>query len=317
MGLNTKCDVHGSAHPDFMCPDKSKGRKWAMLCRLKVRAFNDPGWRWERKLDGCRMRVYIYQDRTVLTARSGADKTDQFPELRFRLPTHVNSCALDGEVVSAHGLSFQDFNQRRMNRQDNVEESAKEMPAVFVAFDILAKDNDEVWRLPFVERRKILEDTLPASMDLGPVRVPVQFAGGVALFRAAVANGWEGVVGKRLDQPYMPGKRAWFKVKVWQEDVFGVSGWDDGKGRRAGMAGSFYLEDPRDGRYVGKVGTGFSAAELARLTELVRTSEEPVWFRVKFVERTNSGMLRFPVYLGLAPTRGPTARIQALRTDGE
>ncbi len=274
--------------------------KWAMLCKLKVAAFTDPRWRWERKLDGDRVRVTIAPDFTFLTARSGTDKTALFPELRNLVYDQQATAVLDCEVVSRDGLSFQDWNQRRINRKDDVERMSVELPGKLMAFDVLSICGEDLARLPLERRRAILVDMRLRRLNSNRIEVVPQFEDGVALFERAKAEGWEGVVGKCLDDTYMPGRRAWVKVKVWQRGVFRVVGWDNGKGKREGVAGCFYLEDCKTHRHVGKVGTGFTDAGLDRLTALVRDSDRPVYFKIKYVEVTNDGLLRFPVYQGLA-----------------
>jgi ATP-dependent DNA ligase len=295
--------------------------KWAMLCKLKVEPFNDPNWKWERKLDGDRMSVLVTDNgSTSLLSRSGVDKTAQFPEIRLTLAQSLGPAVFDGEVVSADGLSFQEFNQRRMNRKDDIERMAVELPAMFVAFDCLMVGGRDIGRLPFAERRKALEDTLPAALRIGPVRVPAQFDNGVALFERANELKWEGVVGKDMRQAYMPGKRAWVKVKRWLEGEFWVVGFTAGTGKRSDRFGSLMLAtwDAETGDFtrVAECGTGMDEAELERL-DSVRcgmrmelghvvlkawpTPEGPgpgLKVRVKYVEVTNAGSLRFPVYLG-------------------
>jgi len=290
--------------------------RWAMLCRLRVEAFNDPDWTWERKLDGDRMSVLVTDNGTTsLLARSGASKTDQFPEIRLDLPPESRPAMFDGEVVSAQGLGFQEFNQRRMNRQRDIESFARELPAMYVAFDCLMVGGRDIGHLPLAERRRALEAALPASMDIGPVRVPAQFRDGVALFEKANELKWEGVVGKRLDEPYMPHRRNWVKVKRWLEGTFNCVGYTLGCGRRERLFGALVVQSD-DGKLKAEVGTGFDDATLASLLEYMRGRSksmilaggampapvgvwvEPFRVRVKYVEVTNAGSLRFPVYLG-------------------
>jgi len=275
--------------------------KWAMLCKLKTEAFDDKAWVWQRKHDGLRMRADIDAKAGVrLTARSGADKTATFPEivqaLAFTVDWGACPMTLDGEVVSADGLGFQDGIQPRVNLETGIDEAAERLPARYVAFDLLRAYGIDYSLNVLSFRRGMLDIARPPCCGR-----PWSSDSGLWLFETAKAEGWEGVVGKRLDEPYMPHKRKWLKVKVWVgedgSEVFKVVGWDDGRGRRLGMAGSFHLED-RNG-YVGHVGTGFDAAKLKNLSELVKTANYQVYFKVKYLERTNAGRLRLPVYLGL------------------
>lgn len=295
--------------------------RWAMLCKLKAEPFDDPGWVWQRKYDGCRMRVDIdVQNGIALTARSGADKTAQFPDVVQALALTVDwgACPmeLDGELVSANGLGFQEFSQRRMNRTNDVELVAKELPAKYVVFDVMLAYDEMCREQPLRSRLALLARVRPGWCEL-----PEWSASGTELFGLAKAKGWEGVVGKRLDEPYMPGRRAWVKVKVWRKPgVFAVTGFTRGTGRRAVRFGALMLgRMESDGLiyHVGDCGTGLTDAELDRLDGLRRTTlpycrmalgesvaetyDGPglARVRVKFVEETNAGSLRFPVYLSL------------------
>jgi bifunctional non-homologous end joining protein LigD len=274
------------------------------LCKLAVAPHNKEGWVWERKYDGVRMVVTI-DGGVHLQARSGTDKTAQFPELvEWGLTNRC--CILDGEVVSATNLTFQQFAQRRVNRTSDIAEAARKWPAIFVAFDIIEVGGKSIAHYPLSRRLDAMHDLIYYSPT---IIHPEWSRSGTSLFATAQRQGWEGVVGKRLDEPYQFGKRAWLKVKVWQEGVYLVSGFTQGKGKRGGywedgavqMAGSFQLSDQDTGEPVGSVGTGFSSDELKSLTRLVK--EHPtntIRFRVKYVEKTNSGQLRFPVYIGIA-----------------
>ncbi len=293
-----------------------KDNRWAMLCKLRVQAFNDPLWRWERKLDGCRMRVDIDEHMGIgLTARSGADKTAQFPDVVQAIALTCKwehaPMILDGELVSAAGLSFQEFNQRRMNRTEDIARIAVELPASLVLFDVLSAGGRDMEPLALSDRLEVLANVRPAWCKL-----PEASADGIALFERAKAEGWEGVVGKRLDEPYMPHRRNWVKVKSWIEQTFWCTGFSygiEGKtGKRFGKVGAIALAEEGT-RRVSMCGTGpmFSDANLEKLTARCKANQvtdayEPgvhglrvPWLvRIKYCERTNEGSLRFPVYLG-------------------
>ncbi len=296
----------------------TKNNRWAQLCALKVKAFNDPRWRWERKLDGDRMSVLVTDNgSTSLLSRSGVDKTDKFPEIRLVVPESARPMMLDGEVVSATGLSFQEWNQRRMNRKSGIGEIARELPGKFVAFDILMVGGKDLGGNHLVSRRDWLE-------KVAPCEITEQVEDGVALFERAKAEGWEGVVGKDLSLPYQPHRRTWVKVKVWLEPrEYYVVGFTEGTGKRKGQFGALMIgkglgcyDGVSQFEYVCDVGTGLTDAELARLDVLRR--EMPAYrglefgqrvleeyatgpllrVMVKAVEKTNDGKLRFPVYCG-------------------
>jgi len=291
-----------------------------MLCRLMAEPFDRPGWRWERKWDGVRMIASVGRRGTELQARSGTVKTAQLPELQFELPDCVkHNATIDGEVVSASGLPFQEFAQRRVNRTGDVAAMALELPAKLMAFDLLALDGEHCAGLPLRRRRQLLQLSMPCSMNVGRLEVVSQYDSGVDAFARAVRYGWEGVVGKDMGQPYMFGKREWVKVKRWLEGEFWVIGFTAGTGKRAGLFGAMMLgewdAETFEFRHVGDCGTGPDDAELSRLDGLrrelnmglgdvaVKAHPNPgkmLKVRVKYVEVTNAGSLRFPVYMGLA-----------------
>jgi bifunctional non-homologous end joining protein LigD len=152
------------------------------------------------------------------------------------------------------------------------------------------------------------------------------------LLDAATEQGLEGVMAKRVDSPYLPGKRspAWRKVKARLRQEFVVGGWQPGEGNREGFLGSLLVGvyDAGALRYSGKVGTGFNSRELDRLGSLLAEREvaatpfEPPpprivarvarWVRpelvaeVQFGEWTEEGILRHPSYLGLRADKAPT-----------
>jgi bifunctional non-homologous end joining protein LigD len=195
-----------------------------------------------------------------------------------------------------------------------------------MVFDLLYLDGESLMRLPYTERRARLQ-----ALDLnGPSwRVPAHHVGeGAALLQASKDQGLEGIVAKRLDSPYEPGRRTgtWLKVKNTRSQELVIGGWEPGEGRRQGKVGAllmgYYDREPAQPelRFAGKVGTGFDDAELAKLEVLLaaRTRpttpfsgpEQPTGKRVQFVEPdlvaeiefnewTRQNIMRHPSYKGL------------------
>lgn len=298
-----------------------KDNRWAMLCKLRVDAFDHRDWRWERKEDGDRMRVDVGPETIRLMSRSGNDKTAQFPDLMqffaFCVPYQLAPFSMDGEVVSATGLSFQEFNQRRMNRTEDVDEFARDLPAKFVAFDLLSSSGVDLRGLPLYERRKQLDDIVrrmvgETNRELPAVELSAQYAFGTLLFEKACKEGWEGVVGKDINGMYKPhGRNDWVKVKRWLEGEFECIGYTQGTGKREKLFGALVVRS-LDGKLNAEVGTGFNDAALSELLEYMLARRHgartdcQVWpvipfkVNVKYVEVTNANSLRFPVYLGRA-----------------
>jgi bifunctional non-homologous end joining protein LigD len=195
----------------------------------------------------------------------------------------------------------------------------------YIAFDLLWLDGHSLMDLPYEDRRARLRE-----LELqGPHwQTPDHVVGnGAAVLEASRASGLEGVVAKRLDSPYLPGRRSpcWLKVKnVLREDVV-VGGWLPGEGKRRERIGALLVGVPDDGRlrYAGRVGTGFTGAELSRLQGLLeplardtspfdeppelprevrklgRFVEPSLVCEVSFSEWTHTGTLRLPSYKGL------------------
>jgi bifunctional non-homologous end joining protein LigD len=280
-----------------------------------------PDWAFEIKWDGQRVLAFVAGGRVRLQSRTGLDATARFPELRGLGPAlGAREAILDGEVVAFDAAGRPSFSalQERAHRRPRI---------AYMIFDLLWLDGHATMRLPYRERRDLLAD-LGLS---GPHwQVPAHHLGdGPALLAASREQGLEGLVAKRTDSVYEPGRRspAWLKVKNTRRQEFVVLGWLAGAGGRAGGIGSLLVgyHDGEGGplRYAGRVGTGFTEAELRRLERLLgplARPDPPVadpaalppevrsgahWVEpslvceVSFVEWTHGGVLRAASYKGL------------------
>src|SRR5918997_31140 len=291
-----------------------------MLARTGPLPEDDGRWAFEIKWDGVRAIAFVQAGRLVLRARSGRDITPRYPELRpLAAALAGREVVLDGEVVAFDGArpSFQKLQGRMHLTSDHaVRRLAREDPVHYIAFDLLYLDGRSLLDRRYDERRAAL-----AELGLqGPTwQAPAHHVGdGAALLEATRAQGLEGVIDKRLDSTYLPGKRTtgWVKVKnIGSTDVV-IGGWLPGEGGRSGRLGALVIGIPdEDGvlRYAGRVGTGFTQAELIRLggilddlaatespfvgrqpPKLTRFVEPARVARVGFTERTNAGTLRQP-----------------------
>jgi bifunctional non-homologous end joining protein LigD len=204
---------------------------------------------------------------------------------------------------------------------------ARDDPVHYIAFDLLYLDGRSLLDLRYDERRAKL-----AELELqGPTwQAPAHHVGdGAALLELTRAQRLEGVIAKRLDCPYTPGRRtsAWIKVKnIGTTDVV-IGGWLPGEGGRSGRLGALVIGIPDDEgllRYSGRVGTGFTEAELMRLGAMLdelateaspfagrqppkqtRFVEPRLVARVEFTERTQGGTLRQPSYKGVRDDVAP------------
>lgn len=223
------------------------------------------GYAYEPKLDGFRAIVFVDHDTVVLQSRGAKPLQRYFPELTFPAGRYV----LDGEIVIDRG-GHQDFEalQSRIHpAASRVALLAKEIPASFVAFDLLCADDESLLDLPFSERRRRLEARADSAISLTPlVDDPAQAE--VWLHQA------EGVIAKERDAPYLPGERkGMVKIKRLRTIDCVVVGWRPGKAD--GTVGSLILGlyEP-DGRLrvVGH-SAGFSATQKRDLVELLAPFE--------------------------------------------
>ncbi len=290
------------------------------------------GWTYEVKWDGMRALCFVDGDHLRVQSYNERDVTVSWPELTG-LPDALpaSTALLDGELVATDDQGRPSFGllQQRMHVTVPLEVAARaaEVPIAYVVFDLLHLDGHDLCGLPLSDRRRLLDQLL----DPGPRwRVSPLHDDGPALLDAAKERGLEGVVAKRVDSPYEPGKRtrSWLKVKVRLRQEMVVGGWLPGEGNRTGRIGALlvgYHDAPGDGgqlRFAGRVGTGFKDAELTRLGALftdLATDECPFdppppraeilrgprWLRpelvaeLEFGEWTHDDRLRHPSYLGL------------------
>ncbi len=301
------------------------------------------GWSFEVKWDGVRTIAYVQPGRLRLESRNLRDVSDSYPEVRGLLrDLGMHEAVFDGEIVAfgAEGRPSFERLQRRMHVTStaSVRRLAGEIPVVYAIFDLLYLDGHSLMSLPYRARRAALE-----ALELsGPAwRVPAVQAGagtGTALREATVAQGLEGVIAKRLDSSYDPGRRtgAWLKVKNRRRQELVIGGWVPGEGRRTERVGALLMGYHEDGafRFAGRVGTGFTEATLAQLTarlEPLRRATSPftsgpkpprgaefvepcVVAEVEFVEWTSEGVMRAPAFKGFRDDKSPR---EVAREDGD
>jgi len=276
---------------------------------------DDDAWAYEMKWDGYRAIVEVADGALRIVSRRGNDLTARYPELSELTDAVDVDVVLDGELVVLDETgrpSFQELQQHTA-------------PAAYFCFDVLRLDGRDVVALPWHERRALL-DRLALSSDRWQTP-PATVRDGARTSQTARALGLEGVVAKRVDSPYTPGKRssAWRKVRFTLRQELVVGGWLPGDGRLADTVGSL-LVGYYDGDalvYAGRVGSGLddrARDALARL--LVRRGTPPfappvprlpdaVWVEpdvvaeVRFSEWTTDGVLRQPVFLGLRDDKPP------------
>jgi bifunctional non-homologous end joining protein LigD len=306
-----------------------------MLAVTGTLPADDAAYAYEVKWDGVRALLSVEGGRLCLVARKGTDITARYPELRpLGRVLGSREAILDGEIVALDESGHPSFQllQGRMHVESEsvIRRRMTEIPAVFMIFDLLWLDGHSLMGSPYTERRRQLAD-LELS---GPSwQTPGHHVGdGAALLEASAAQGLEGMVAKRLDSLYEPGRRsrAWIKVKNVCRQEFVVGGWMPGEGVRSGRIGALlvgYHGDDGKLRYAGRVGTGFTERELTRLGGLLeplardsspfdphppaaahraaRYVEPQLVAEVGFREWTRDGTLRQPSYQGLRDDKDP------------
>jgi bifunctional non-homologous end joining protein LigD len=306
----------------------------AATLRAEPPADADTAWQWEVKWDGMRALLYVARGVLRIESRTQRDVTAGYPELApLAAALGDRRAVLDGELVALDDdgrPSFQRL-QARFGVADRarVERLVAAAPVTLMLFDLLWLDGEKLVDRPLHERRAALEQL---GLDGERWRTPAVFDAAGPLIAETKRLGLEGVIGKRLDSTYQPGRRSpnWIKVKnlIRQEVV--VAGWVPGEGRREDRIGALVI-GVHDGdgalRYAGRVGTGFDDAELRRLAELLAplrredspfTGEQPprsaifaeprLVAEIAATEWTRAGTLRHPSYKGLREDK-PAAEV--------
>lgn len=300
-----------------------------MMAATGAEPFDDPAWAFEPKWDGVRALVYVDGDVRALS-RNGNDITPAYPEL-LDLAVLAPGTVVDGEIVAFDdGRPSFELLQSRMHVRTpgRVRALMGRVPVVFMAFDLLVDAGEDLIGLSLGHRRARLERVIEPTEH---VQVSPQVVeDGTALFAAAAGQGLEGIVAKRIDSPYEPGRRSrsWRKIKVVHEVDAVVVGWRPGSGGRRGSIGSIALGlyDGGHLRYVGSVGSGFDGRSLEAMGELLQhyaTSAPPVdvagvpspdeiaWVTpdlvavVEYREATSALHLRAPVFKGMRDDKAP------------
>jgi bifunctional non-homologous end joining protein LigD len=291
-------------------PPRTSG---AMKAVLTDERFSDPNWVFERKLDGIRCIAIRSGNDLTLLSRNDLSQNDRYPELVEALAAErCEQFAVDGEVVAFEGsqTSFARLAQRHQQY----------VPVFLYVFDVLWLAGHDVRPLPPRTRKRLLRSALEFH---GPVRwTQYRNGDGEAQFKEACRKGWEGLIAKRADSPYVTTRsKDWLKFKCEHGQELVVGGYTEPRGSRVEF-GALLLGYYRDGRleYAGKVGTGFDTEmlhELGAQLRALRRDEPPftqpetikerqvTWVepelvaQIGFTEWTRDGRLRHPRFQGL------------------
>ena len=239
-----------------------------MLIAQMQEPFNDDNWIYELKLDGCRCIGYFDQSGTCLRNKRNLELLPRFPELKELHRSVSERTVLDGElVVLKNGVPDFFELQRRTLLTDRfkIETAAARHPASFVAYDCLYRDSRSIMDRPLLERKELLQTSVKESGRIAISRyIPTD---GIGLFRAADEKELEGVVAKRSDSLYYPGRRTkdWIKFKRMADEEFVVCGYI----RKNAKTFSIILGKYHNGTYLykGHVTLGVTKAAVSQLKE--------------------------------------------------
>jgi bifunctional non-homologous end joining protein LigD len=302
-------------------------------------AAEDDRWAYELKWDGVRAVGYVRSGALKLLSRNDIDITAGYPEVTRLGPALGVDAVLDGELVAFDERGRPSFErlQARMHVRDAaaVRRLTAAVPVVYLVFDVLRLDGRSLLDVRYDDRRALLERLAVAGPSW---QAPPSFAGaGADVLAASREQGLEGIVAKRHDSRYRPGRRSpdWRKVKHLRVQDVVVVGWRPGGGRRSGRIGALLLAVTGPGglTYVGRVGTGFTDRmldDLARELALLAVDASPFaaplphaesrdahWVaprlvgEVVFTEWTSDGRIRHPSWRGLRPDRSPADAVRA------
>jgi bifunctional non-homologous end joining protein LigD len=290
-------------------------------------------WAFEMKWDGVRAVCYADRGELRLMTRNDREVAATYPELAgLGAALSEHRVVLDGEVVALDAAGRPSFGelQARMHVRAPSRALLDRVPVSYLVFDLLHLDGTSLLALPYDDRRAALEQL---GLDGDRWAVPPAFPGhGAEAMSVSREQGLEGVLAKRRDSAYTPGRRSphWVKIKHQRMQEVVLGGWSPGQGRREGGIGSLLLGVPDDdGRlvYAGHVGTGFTERMLDDLGARLRATERKTspfadevprahargarWVtprlvgEVTFSEWTRDGMMRHPSWRGLRPDKTP------------
>ena len=304
------------------------------LATLTQDRFSDPGWIFERKLDGERCLAFTSGRQVRLMTRNHKEDTSTYPEITEALAAQAGSFIIDGEIVAFDGSQTRFARlQQRLGVRHPGPDLREEVPVYYYIFDVLWAGNRDMRPLPLRQRKQILRSLLTFA---GPLRFTEhRDTDGEAYFRQACASGWEGVIAKRADAPYRAGRtRDWLKFKCEAGQEFVIGGFTDPRGTRTGFGALLlgYYDPGHELVDAGKVGTGFTRQTLNSLHATLAGLEQdrPPFDRghlprsgvhwvqprlvaqVGFSEWTTDGELRHPRFQGLRDDKDPADVIREM-----
>lgn len=285
-----------------------------MMAQLHTQPFDDPNWIFEIKWDGYRAVAEIKGKEIRFYSRNGLSFAKLYPAIVEELKKIKDDVVLDGEVVvmdKNNRPSFQKLQQYGDNRS---------LPLLYYVFDCIRYKGKDLTDLPLLERKKIAAKVIPES-DIVKYADHIEESG-KSFFENVVKMDIEGMIAKRADSLYMPGKRSgdWLKIKHHNTQEAIIAGYTAPRGSRNHFGALLLaIRDGKKLKYIGHTGTGFTENILKdvfqKLQPLIRTTspfetkipvngavtwvEPKLVCEIKFAEETDDGILRQPVFMGL------------------
>ena len=284
---------------------------------------------YEIKWDGIRALIALEDGKVRITTRNQHDVTKQFPELQVGDKAFRGTCALfDAEIVCLSAAGKPEFKKvihRLMTTgETNILQRSKASPVVCYIFDCLYLDGRSIINEPLLKRKAWLADAVKQGET--PYRVSEFVEDGKSLVEAARTHDLEGIMAKRKDSKYLPGKRGdlWLKIKMRNTKECYIVGYTSGKGNRGQTYGAVHIAEKIDDvlHYRGKVGTGFDDATIKEIWKALKDVEKikkPVvtgklldekistWINpeliaeISYAKITPDKMFREPVFVRLRP----------------
>jgi bifunctional non-homologous end joining protein LigD len=304
-----------------------------MLATLTDKRFSDPAWIFERKLDGERCLAFRRGDEVRLLSRTRQRLGGTYPEIVDAIAAQESSAArdmvVDGEVVAfERGRTSFARLQQRLGITDPERARRSPVAVFYYVFDLLHLDGYDTTALAVRHRKALLREALTFGDGL---RFTAHRNGaGESYLDVACARGWEGLIAKRADSPYVSRRSPdWLKLKCSASQELVIGGFTEPSGSRVGLGALLVgYHDGDDLVYAGKVGTGFSRhflVDLRRRLDALEIERSPFtrgrvteravhWVRpelvaqVAFTEWTSDGKLRHPRFEGLR-TDKPAAQV--------
>jgi bifunctional non-homologous end joining protein LigD len=293
-----------------------------MLATLIEKPFNDPDWLYEVKWDGFRIISHLSKRNVTLRSRKGENYTKKYLPVVEALQKLNIDAILDGELIAIDPTGKPNFDE--VQRWDGF------LPLQYYLFDIISLDGKSLIDKPLTARKDILRKIIPEDHDI--LKFSDSFDDGIALFNQLEALDWEGIIAKRKDSIYQPGKRTknWLKIPTRKQQEFVVGGWAESTSGRPFRTLIFGYYENNKLVYQGHAGGGFKEKDMPAIFQrlkkletkkspfantdvLLKYAETPVhWVKpelviqVKYATTTRSGMIRKPAsFLGFREDKNP------------